>query len=143
MLLAAAILGDTANYFIGHKIGRRVFRFDYILTKENLVKTEVFFVKLGKKTIFLARFLPFFRSFAPFVSGIGKMSYKDFFKNNAIGGAMWVTLFVFGGYFFGNLPFVKNNFSIVVIAIILISVLPAVIEIVKSRMRSSPEAETP
>jgi membrane-associated protein len=128
VLCAAAILGDSVNYFIGHKLGRKVFRFKYILTTESLAKTEAFFVKHGKKTIILARFLPFFRTFAPFVAGIGKMGYKEFFKYNVIGGIGWVSLFLFGGYFFGNIGFVKHNFSLVIMAIIILSVLPPIYE---------------
>jgi membrane-associated protein len=142
LLSIAAIAGDTANYWIGHFIGPKAFSGNVrFLKKEYLDRTHAFYEKHGAITIVLARFVPIVRTFAPFVAGVGKMSYLHFITYNVLGGILWVALFTFGGYFFGNLPFVKDNFSIVVIAIILISVLPAVIEIVKSRMRSSPEAE--
>jgi membrane-associated protein len=133
VLLTAAILGDTVNYFIGHKLGRKVFRFKYILTKENLAKTEGFFDEHGPKTIILARFLPFFRTFVPFVAGLGKMHYETFFKNNVIGGTLWVSLFLFAGYFFGNIPAVEKNFSLVIVAIILLSVASPIYEFLMSK----------
>lgn len=134
VLSVAAILGDTVNYFIGHKLGRRVFRYKIILTKENLQKTEAFFEKHGGKTIILARFLPFFRTFAPFVAGLGKMEYKKFFQYNVIGGLGWVSLFLFGGYFFGNIPVVKENFSLVIVAIIVLSVIFPIYEYISVKM---------
>jgi membrane-associated protein len=142
LLSAAAILGDTANYWIGHYIGPRAFSGDVrFLKKEYLDRTHAFYEKHGGKTIILARFVPIVRTFAPFVAGVGAMTYKHFISYNVIGGLVWVTIFTLGGYFFGNLPFVKNNFSLVVIAIIVISVLPAVYEVVKSRMHSSEKAQ--
>jgi len=134
LLLIAAILGDTANYWIGHTIGPRAFSGEIkFLKKEYLDRTHVFFEKYGGKTIILARFVPIVRTFAPFVAGVGEMTYSQFIVYNVIGGFLWVTLFTFGGYFFGNLPFVRDNFSIVVLAIIFISVLPAVYEFWKAR----------
>ncbi len=134
LLVVAAILGDTANYWIGHTIGPKAFsgkiRF---LKKEYLDKTHAYFEKYGGKTIIIARFVPIVRTFAPFVAGVGKMTYGHFISFNVIGGLLWVTLFTFGGYFFGNLEFVKKNFSIVIFAIIGISVLPAVIEYIKEK----------
>lgn len=142
LLSFAAILGDTVNYWIGHYIGPRAFSGNVrFLKKEYLDKTHAFFEKHGGKTIILARFVPIVRTFAPFVAGVGRMSYLHFISYNIIGGILWVALFLFGGYFFGNLQFVQDNFSIVVIAIILISVLPAVYEVLKERLRPSPEAE--
>ncbi len=143
LLCFAAVAGDTANYWIGHFIGPRAFSGDIrFLKKEYLDRTEAFYQKHGGKTIVLARFVPIVRTFAPFVAGVGKMSYIHFITYNLVGGIAWVTLFTFGGYFFGNLQFVKDNFSIVVLAIILISLLPAVIEIVRDRMRRpTPELE--
>jgi membrane-associated protein len=142
LLSAAAILGDTANYWIGHYVGPRAFSGEIrFLKKEYLDRTHAFYEKHGGKTIILARFVPIVRTFAPFVAGVGAMTYKHFISYNVIGGLLWVTIFTLGGYFFGNLPFVKDNFSLVVIAIIVISVLPAVYEVVKSRMHSSKKAQ--
>jgi membrane-associated protein len=141
LLCAAAILGDTVNYWIGHTIGPRAFSGNIrFLKKEHLDRTHQFYERYGGKTIIIARFVPIVRTFAPFVAGVGEMTYTHFISYNIIGGVMWVTLFVFGGYFFGNLPFVEENFSLVVIAIILISVLPAVYEFIKERRRSRAEA---
>ena len=134
LLAAAAVLGDTANYWIGHAIGPRAFSGEIkFLKKEYLDRTHEFFEKYGGKTIIIARFVPIVRTFAPFVAGVGEMTYSHFITYNIVGGLLWVTLFTFLGYFFGNLPFVQDNFSLVVIAIILISVMPAVYEVWKSR----------
>jgi membrane-associated protein len=138
LLVIAAVLGDTVNYWIGHFIGPKAFSGDVrFLKKEYLDRTHAFYEKYGGKTIVLARFIPIIRTFAPFVAGVGKMTYGHFISYNVIGGIAWVTLFVWGGYFFGNLPFVQNNFSLVVIAIILLSIMPAVYEVVKSRLERS------
>lgn len=140
LLLVAAVLGDTVNYWIGHYIGPRAFSGNVrFLKKEYLDRTHQFYEKHGGKTIIIARFIPIIRTFAPFVAGVGAMTYGHFISYNFIGGFLWVTLFTFGGYFFGNLPFVQNNFSLVVIAIIVISVMPAVYEVIKGRVR--PEAD--
>lgn len=137
LLIAAAILGDTVNYWIGQFIGPRAFSGKVpFLKQEYLDRTHAFYERYGGKTIIIARFVPIVRTFAPFVAGVGSMTYARFLSYNVIGGVVWVTLFLFGGFFFGNLPFVKENFSIVVIAIILISVLPAVYEFVRDRMRA-------
>ncbi len=135
LLMAAAILGDTVNYWIGHYLGDRAYNIKWI-KKEYLDKTHAFFEKHGGKTIFLARFVPIVRTFAPFVAGIGRMSYGFFFRWNVIGGITWVVLFTFAGYFFGNIPFVKKNFEFVIVAIILISVLPMAYEWLRSRGES-------
>ncbi len=136
LLCLAAVLGDTVNYWIGHFIGPRAFSGEIrFLKKEYLERTEAFYQKHGGKTIVLARFVPIIRTFAPFVAGVGKMTYGHFIAYNVVGGIAWVTLFTFGGYFFGNLTFVKENFTFVVLAIILISVMPAFVEVVRSRMR--------
>lgn len=137
ILCIAAILGDTVNYWIGHYIGPRVFseniRWLRFLKKEHLNKTQVFYEKHGGKTIFLARFIPIIRTIAPFVAGIGKMRYAYFITYNFVGGIIWTALFIFAGYFFGNLPFVRDNFSFVIFAIIIVSVIPAVVEYLRGR----------
>jgi len=142
LLSVAAIAGDTANYWIGHYVGPRAFSGEIkFLKKEYLDRTHAFYEKHGGKTIILARFIPIIRTFAPFVAGVGAMSYGHFITYNVVGGIVWVALFTFGGYFFGNLKFVQDNFSIVVLAIIFISVLPAVVEFIKERSRSARKAE--
>ncbi|NTU74943.1 MAG: DedA family protein [Anaerolineaceae bacterium] len=134
IMAVAAILGDTANYWIGHKIGPKAFTSNSrFLKREYLDRTHAFYEKHGGKTIFFARFIPIIRTFAPFVAGIGEMTYGHFITYNVVGGIVWTGLFLFAGYFFGKIPFVENNFSLVVIAIILISVLPAVVEIIRNR----------
>lgn len=132
LLMVAAIVGDTVNYWIGHYLGDRAYNIKWI-KREYLDRTHAFFEKHGGKTIFLARFVPIVRTFAPFVAGMGKMSYGYFFSYNVFGGIVWVLVFTLMGFFFGNLDFVKRNFELVIIAIILISVLPAVWEAVKAR----------
>jgi membrane-associated protein len=142
ILTAAAILGDTLNYWIGHYIGPRAFSGNVrFLKKEYLDRTHGFYEKHGGKTIILARFIPIIRTFAPFVAGIGAMTYSSFFFYNVIGAIAWVGLFVFGGYFFGNLQFVKDNFTIVIMAIIVISVLPGVFEFLREKFKSAKEVE--
>jgi membrane-associated protein len=141
LLSGAAILGDTVNYTIGHYLGDRAYNIKWI-KKEYLDKTHAFFEKHGGKTIFLARFVPIVRTFAPFVAGIGHMSYGYFISYNFIGGIVWVALFTFAGYFFGNIPFVRDNFEFVIIAIILISVVPIGIEWWKARrQKKTPKVE--
>ena len=143
LMAFAAVLGDTANYWIGHYIGPRVFTTkSRLFKKEYLDRTQAFYEKHGGKTIFLARFIPIIRTFAPFVAGVGKMTYGHFITYNIVGGIVWTAVFIFGGYFFGNLPFVEKNFSLVIIAIIVISVLPAVYEAIKNRRQpTKPAAE--
>ena len=137
-LSLAAILGDTVNYWIGHYIGPRAFSGEVrFLKKEYLDRTHAFYEKHGGKTIILARFVPIVRTFAPFVAGIGAMTYGKFITYNIVGGIAWVGLFTFLGYFFGSLPVVQENFALVVIAIILLSVSPAVYEILKERSRNA------
>lgn len=141
-LAAAAILGDTANYWIGNFIGPRAFSGNIRFLKvEYLDRTHEFYEKHGGKTIILARFIPIIRTFAPFVAGIGAMTYSRFLFYNVIGAIAWVALFTFGGYFFGNLPFVKQNFTIVILAIIFISVLPGIVEFLRERAKSSKKIE--
>jgi membrane-associated protein len=142
LLCAAAIAGDTVNYWIGHYIGPRAFSGNIrFFKKEYLDRTHDFYERHGGKTIILARFIPIIRTFAPFVAGIGAMTYPRFIAYNVIGGIAWVTLFTFSGYFFGELSFVKNNFSFVVMAIIFISVLPGVIEYLRERKRNKQLAQ--
>jgi membrane-associated protein len=138
----AAVLGDTANYWIGHFVGPKVFTTgSRWFKREYLDRTQAFYQKHGGKTIFLARFVPIIRTFAPFVAGIGQMSYGYFLSYNIFGGIIWTGLFLWVGYFFGGLPFIKENFSLVILAIILISLIPPVYEYMKARStKPSPEA---
>jgi membrane-associated protein len=143
LLVTAAILGDNTNYFIGRKVGPRVFRENLrYLNRRHLDRTHAFYEKHGGKTIVLARFVPIVRTFAPFVAGIGAMRYRRFLPIDIFGGMLWVGLFVFGGYFFGNLPLVKRNFSVVILAIIVISVLPIAWEWVRLRRGAHPQENT-
>jgi len=140
LLIVAAILGDSVNYWLGHRLGTRAFdgRIRW-LNQEHLARTEAFFVKHGGKAIILARYVPIVRTFAPFVAGIGTMAYGRFLLYNVVGGVSWVVIFLFLGYFFGNLPFVQENFHLIIPAIILLSLLPIVKEMVQSRMSPKPE----
>lgn len=135
VLMLAAVLGDTCNYEIGRFFGEKLFRDknSKIFKKEYLDKTHSFYEKYGGKTIILARFVPIIRTFAPFVAGMGSMSYRKFISYNIIGGIGWVALFSFGGFFFGGIPWVQNNFFVVAIAIIVISLMPAVVAFIKSK----------
>ena len=135
LLAVAAILGDTLNYAIGHYLGPKVFHYEKsrFFNPDHLRKTHAFYEKYGGKTIIIARFVPIVRTFAPFVAGIGAMNYRRFLAYNVVGGLLWVAVCLFAGYFFGNLPFVKKNFSLVILAIIVISVLPAVFEYLRHR----------
>jgi len=144
ILAIAAIAGDTANYWIGHFVGPRAFSGNVrFLKKEYLDRTHAFYEKHGGKTIIFARFIPIIRTFAPFVAGVGAMTYPKFIAYNVIGGVAWVALFSFGGYFFGNLPVVQKNFTFVILAIIFISVLPAIIEFIKGRQQSRKQPQPP
>jgi membrane-associated protein len=137
LLFAAAVIGDTVNYGIGKAIGPRVFEQNYrFLKREYLERTQAFYAKHGGKTIILARFVPIVRTFAPFVAGVGTMRYRQFILFNIMGGFLWTLLFIFGGYFFGNIPIVKENFELVIIGIILISLLPMVIEWLRGRKQT-------
>lgn len=129
-IFVAAVLGDTVNYEIGKWLGPKVFnrKDSWLLNQDHLRKAHAFYEKYGGKTIILARFIPIIRTFAPFVAGIGKMTYLHFISYNVIGGLVWVLLFVCGGYWFADLPLVQNHFHYVIVAIIVISVLPAIYE---------------
>ncbi|HUG34550.1 MAG TPA: DedA family protein [Anaerolineales bacterium] len=140
LLMVAAILGDTVNYSIGHYLGERAYNIKF-LKKEYFDRTHAFFEKHGGKTIFLARFVPIVRTFAPFVAGIGKMSYSYFITYNFVGGIVWVLLFTFAGYFFGNIPFVRSNFEFVIVGIILISLAPMIVEWWKARREAKAESK--
>lgn len=140
ILLVAAILGDTVNYWVGHFLGPRLVANGRIIKPEHLEKTHRFYERYGGKTIVIARFVPIVRTLAPFVAGLGQMTYGRFMLYNVAGGALWVVLCTVAGYLFGNLPFVKDNFSVVILAIIGLSLLPAVIEIWRERRRHRVEA---
>jgi membrane-associated protein len=143
-LIVAAVGGDAVNYWIGQKIGPRAYTGEIkLIKKEYLDRTHAFFEKHGGKTIFLARFVPIIRTFAPFVAGVGQMSYGYFFRYNVVGGISWVAIFLSLGYFFGNIPFVRKNFELVIIAIILISVLPAVFEWWKAHQENKRKKAAP
>jgi len=137
LLIIAAILGDMTNYHIGDYVGPKAFSGKYkLLKKEYLEKTQAFYLKHGGKTIIYARFVPIVRTFAPFVAGVGTMSYTRFASYNVIGGVLWVASFLFIGYFFGGLPVIKDNFTYVIFAIIILSLVPPVIEIFRGRSKA-------
>ena len=137
-LSLAAIAGDTVNYWIGHAMGPKVFTRENsrLLNKQHLERTHRFYQKYGGKTIILARFVPIIRTFAPFVAGIGEMAYSRFIVFNVVGGVAWIFFFVLSGYFFGNIPFVRNHFFSVILVIIFISILPMIIELLRQRHSS-------
>jgi len=139
VLSIAAIVGDTVNYWIGSSIGPRVFHLEKsrFFRKEYLDRTHQFYEKYGPLTIVIGRFVPIIRTFVPFLAGVGRMTYWRFLTYNVVGGIGWIMVFVLGGYFFGNLPVVKKNFTLVIMAIIIISVLPTIVEFLRQRSRSS------
>ena len=141
ILMIAAILGDTANYEIGRYFGDKLIKIGggKLIKQEHLDKTNGFYEKYGGKTIIIARFVPIVRTLAPFVAGIGKMTYRKFITFNATGGALWVIIVSACGYFFGTIPIIKDNFSIAVIVIVLISIMPAVIEIIRGKLKKTNE----
>jgi membrane-associated protein len=143
LLFIAAVIGDAVNYSIGLRIGAKAFKSEksWLFNKKHLVRTQAFYDRHGGKTIILARFIPIVRTFAPFVAGMGKMQYRRFFVFNVVGAGAWVLIFTLLGYSFGNLPGVKKNFQYVILAIIILSVLPGVIEFVRERRRSQAAAE--
>jgi membrane-associated protein len=134
-LIVAAVLGDTANYAVGHFLGGRLLRSGRLIKPAHLAQTHEFFEKYGGKTVIIARFVPIVRTFAPFVAGLGSMSYGRFMSYNVVGGAGWVLVCTLAGYLFGNLPFVQKNFSLVVLMIIVLSLLPGAWEIWQARRR--------
>ncbi|MEW6336336.1 MAG: DedA family protein [Acidobacteriota bacterium] len=137
-LATAAVLGDTVNYWIGYWVGPKVFHKENVrfLNKKHLERTHAFYEKYGGKTIIIARFVPIIRTFAPFVAGIGRMTYGTFIAYNVVGGIGWVVLIVLAGFYFGNIPVVKDNFTFVIMAIIVISVLPAIVEVIRAHLAS-------
>src|SRR5688572_17285935 len=138
LLIAAAILGDLVNYHVGKFIGHKAFSGRYrFLKKEYLVRTQEFYDKHGGKTIIYARFIPIIRTFAPFVAGIGTMSYLRFATYNVVGAIAWVTSFLFLGFFFGGLPVVKDNFTYIIFGIIVVSILPPIIEVIRERRKKA------
>jgi membrane-associated protein len=136
LISGAAILGDTVNYSIGHFVGPKVFHDDRarFLNKEYLRRTHAFYEKHGGKTIVIARFLPIIRTFAPFVAGIGSMTYPRFLFYNIFGGALWTLTFIFAGYWFGSIPFIKNHFSMVIMALVIIPGIPALVEFIRIQL---------
>ena len=142
VMFVAGVLGDAVNYSIGKRIGPKAFKSDssWLLNKKHLERTQAFYEKHGGKTIIIARFMPIIRTFAPFVAGIGQMRYRRFAAFNVVGAALWVAIFTTAGYAFGNVPQVKRNFTYVIVAIIVLSVMPGVIEFVRERRRSRAEA---
>lgn len=138
IMASAAVLGDTNNYWIGHYLGPKVFSGRYRwIKKEYLQRTENFYQRHGRKTIFLARFVPIVRSFAPFVAGIGRMTYPHFISYNIFGGIIWTGLLIGIGYFFGNTPVVRTHFSLFVLVIIIVSTIPVFIEFYKEKHRKT------
>jgi len=139
LLIGAAVLGDAVNYAIGYRVGPKVFRKEGVrfLNREYLERTRQFYDKYGAVTIVIARFVPIVRTFAPFVAGIGQMAYARFALYNVTGGVAWIAIFVLGGYAFGNIPLVKRNFTLVIFAIVILSILPGVIEVLRQRSRAS------
>jgi membrane-associated protein len=138
LLTIAAIAGDTVNYWIGNYLGPKVFHYEdsRFFKKKHLERTHQFYEKHGGKTIIIARFIPIIRTFAPFVAGIGSMTYRKFLSYNVIGGIFWIFSLTLAGYFFGNIPVVRNNFSLVIIAIVMISIMPGVIEYLRQRRKA-------
>jgi len=136
LMMLAAVLGDTVNYWIGHFFGHKLVQNPHVpINKEHIEETQRFFDKHGGKTIILARFVPIVRTFAPFVAGIGRMHYGQFISYNMIGGILWVLLATLAGFFFGNIPFVKENFSLVVLGIVLVSVVPMLLQVIKKVLK--------
>jgi membrane-associated protein len=134
LLFAAAVVGDSTNYWIGRTLGQTITERN-LIKPEHLAKTHQFYEKHGGKTLILARFAPFLRTFAPFVAGVGHMTYRRFLAYSVAGGLLWISLFTLGGYFFGNLPIIKQNFKLVILGVIAVSLLPTVIEVIRYRLK--------
>lgn len=141
LLSLAALLGDNVNYWIGYSVGPKVFRGESsrLLNRQYLERTHQFYEKHGGKTIIIARFMPIIRTFAPFVAGIGRMTYTRFLSYSVVGAVLWMSSFLYAGYFFGNIPFIKKNFTIAVLVVIFISILPGIIEYLRHRKAKSSE----
>ncbi len=144
ILLLAAISGDSVNYWIGKRIGPKAYESkSRFINKKNLDKAHRFYEKHGGKAIIISRFVPVVRSFAPFIAGVAEMDYKEFLSFNLIGGVAWISLFLWSGYLFGNIPFIKQNFDLVIILIVVVSLIPVVAEYIKSRKESQKESALP
>ena len=143
LLMLAAFSGDNTNYWIGRYLGPRIFNRteSRLLNRKHLERTNRFYKKHGGKTIIFARFLPIFRTFAPFVAGIGRMFYTRFMTYSAFGSILWINFFIFGGYFFGNVPIVKNNLSFFILGIVIISIIPGIVEFIRNWIESSGESK--
>jgi len=143
VLSVAAILGDSVNYWVGYFLGNKLQqRYPRLIKPEHIRKTHDFYERYGGKTIIIARFVPIIRTLAPFVAGVGKMTYSRFMMFNVVGGLLWIGLLVPAGYFFGNLEIVRKNFSLVVLGIIFVSILPAIIEFIRERNRLKKDRST-
>lgn len=134
LLFSAAVIGDSTNYWIGRTLGQKVTERN-LIKPEHLEKTHRYFEKYGGKTLVIARFAPFLRTFAPFVAGVGHMTYRRFLAYSVAGGLLWISIFTFGGYYFGNLPIVKENFKLIIVGVIAVSLLPAVIGVLRHRLK--------
>lgn len=145
LLFIAAISGDTVNYWIGHFFGQKIVNNPRIrfINQEHIDKTEKFYKKYGGKTIVLARFVPIIRTFAPFVAGIGSMQYQKFLIYNVMGGVVWVSLFTLAGFFFGNIPFIKENFHYAIVAIVVLSLIPMIYEYIAHKRHASVHLKLP
>ena len=138
LLIVAAVAGDAVNYWIGYVLGPKVFHYEdsWLLNKKHLTRTHEFYERHGGKTIVIARFVPIVRTFAPFVAGVARMGYVRFWQFNCVGGTVWICMFLLGGYYFGNIPLIRNHFEFVMVAIVLISVVPMGIEWLNARRRA-------
>jgi membrane-associated protein len=145
LLIVAAVAGDAVNYWIGYVLGPKVFQYEdsWLLNKKHLTRTHEFYERHGGKTIVIARFVPIVRTFAPFVAGVARMGYVRFWQFNCVGGTVWICMFLLGGYYFGNIPLIRNHFEFVMVAIVLISVVPMGVEWLNARRRAKREPPNP